>query len=321
MRTGILWAGAFLVLSVVGVGAIVTINPAEGTDLFLDKYHAVEAWTGDPYQTQRELGTKYGFWPDAPKAMAPRTPAASLLLTPTVVIPDAALRWVGVVAVPLFALAAFAYAGRIARLPDRWVAASAAVYVAAQPGEFVWVNMTQVTTPLIVAAWWYRPRCARLAGILLGVAAAVKIWPVFVVAVWLCRAESRRAGWWAVLGGGGMTVMGLLLPGVSVAGAVSALLDAGRFFGSSPDLVNVSGLHQFGWPALLLTGALVVVAVRIRSAVWGTGAAVGSGLIAAPVVWPQYWMAALPIAFLLAHKAWPELRPRVHSGGEPQTAG
>ena len=306
MRTGSLWLGTFVLMAAIGTAALQTINPSHATDLFLDKYHAKEAWAGDPYQTQRQLGTKYGFWPDAPDSKSPRTPGASLILTPTALIPDAVLPWAGVLVVPLFALATFFYAGRIGRMPDRWVAVASAGYVAARPGDFVWINMTQVTTPLVVAAWWYRMLAPRAAGVLLGVAAAVKLWPAFVVVAWLCRRDSRRSGWWAVLSGGGMTALGLLLPGVSVDGAISALLAAGSYFGSSSALTNVSAVNQFGWPALLVSGALMLAAVRVHSASWGTGWAVAAALVASPVVWPHYWIATLPVLSLTISRS---LRP------------
>ncbi|HEU5419024.1 MAG TPA: glycosyltransferase 87 family protein [Streptosporangiaceae bacterium] len=158
-------------------------------------------------------------------------------------------------------------------------------------------------------------RGARLAGIGVGVAAAIKLTPAIFI-VWFLLARRPRA---ALTAAGTFGCCGLL--GYLVAPAASRLYwtrlfdDTGRVSGSylsnqSPygTLSRVlGGVSQVGgWyviiPLVIGAAGLAVAAVLARRGDWLGGAAVTgvTGLLVSPVSWTHHWVWILPALFVLA---------------------
>lgn len=277
---------------VVGAATMLRIEPT-ATDIVLDKYQAVEAWGGDPYVTQAEIVAKHGLGSYGHPAPSPRSPAAILVQSLTIPLNDEALRWLAMVASVAATAATFWVSGRIGRVDQRVMAAGFLAYVLWRFGRLVWWNVTDVTTPLLAAGWWQIRRRSRLAGVLFGVATAVKLWPAVVIAMLIARRDSRKAGLWAILSTGMLTVAGLMIPSVSAGGTVEVMQSAAAMWGSELTLIAV------------LSAAFAFVFGWSRSVDWAIGGAIFAGLMLSPIVWLDYWLAMLPAVAMLVRLAHP----------------
>jgi alpha-1,2-mannosyltransferase len=296
-------AALFAVAFLIGVTAEPMGDPTI-SDLEADKYLALAAWDGTgAHRPLPELGAVYGLdVPDHWVYPAARTPGGLLVASPAILVPDPWLPVVAQVASVAALLAVCYLAARIGRFPA-WAGGVAAVVLARQPvmlDQYSWGNSGMWVAVLVVAAWFLLP--SKWAGVLVGVAAVVKAWPAVLILVLLYGRETRRAGWWAAGSAAGLTSAGLLLPGSSIGGAVSAVL-GGSGFAAFPSNMSAAGLWDLPVWAGMLVG-LAVVAVGLRLDVdWRMTAAVVGGLLASPITWPRYWLAAVPVVFVVAREA------------------
>lgn len=250
-----------------------------------------------------------------------RTPGALLLTSPLILIDDG-LIVEGLKVVSLGCLLFVGWsAARIARVPP-WVGGVVALLLAGSTimgKQFLNGNSGVIVAALIAATLLLSNRPAG--GVALGVATVLKVWPAALIVTCLFRRETRRVGWCALGTVAGLSAVGLMLPGVSLSRTVAALV-GGVGYMSLPGNVSAVGL----------LGVSVVVGGLIGAAVWVVGlasehlnvrlsAAVVGGLLASPVTWPIYWLAALPAAAIgLQALLVPKPLLRAHGDFQDQAA-
>ncbi|KRA31039.1 hypothetical protein ASD81_16225 [Nocardioides sp. Root614] len=249
------------------------------------------------------------------------TPVAAVLLAPLALVPGwlAAAVWTGASAGCL-ATTVILVRRELGRPTPGWLVAF--ICLGSLALEPMWQNFAfgQINLILMLAVLMdlLKPE-RRTAGILLGIAAGVKLTPLVFV-VLLALAGRRRAAGRAVAAFAGTVVVGL----VAVPGATSywteRLLDPNRV--GPPALAHnqsVSGTltRLLGevpsttlW--LLVAGPVSVAIVLVAAKSWRNGDRVlGSSLgamamlLASPISWSHHWVWALPVGLLL----WERSRP------------
>jgi hypothetical protein len=269
-------------------------------DVLHERVTAWEAINGDPYRPVGEMMADHGF-PGLEAGVAPRTPAALMFQTPLLVVPESYLMLVvtSLLLPLLFYILWLTHT--ISRVEWRrvvWVGPllfiSFPVVTALSFGSLSAV----LTVALILVAWAFQDR--GWAGIPLGIATAWKLWPALVViGFWLLgrRRASYQAGVVFVL----MNAAGLLLPGVSVAGSLESLRagnDDWLEHSQNASLARV--LFGLGIPAGvgIVVGAGVGCWLAIRDKSRAIALTVVAALLASPLSWPSYALAALPAGAL-----------------------
>ena len=155
----------------------------------------------------------------------------------------------------------------------------------------------------------------RTKGLLIGVAAAIKLTPAVFVVYFLVRRDFRSAARVA----GGFVVAGALLwlvrPSASVTYWTKLVFDAGRIGGvdyvgnqSLNGLAVRAGLSQIGWvlAALAVMAVVAVVVARAEPVLALTACALG-GLLVSPISWTHHWTWCVPILVLAGYhgvRAW-----------------
>jgi alpha-1,2-mannosyltransferase len=277
------------------------------TDLFVYQYGGRAVLHGLPLYESRDpvTGLRFTYPPFAAIVMSP------LALLPTKV---AAAVWAGA---SVAAIAAVVVASRRAldRPAPGWLVAL--LTVGALVMEPVWQNLAFGQVNLILMIAVLVDLCGparRWSGVLVGIAAGVKLTPlVFVVLLVLVgrRAAAGRASLaFAATVGVGFVVT----PGSATSYWTDHLFDAGR--------VGPAGLAHnqsvYGaltrlldgppptWAWLAIAGPLALAGLLVGAAWWrrgdrvlGTGLAALAMLIASPVSWTHHWVWALPIAIVL----------------------
>ena len=299
-----LWIIGVIVATVIGLIAVVSsgadypwqLYVGHFPDLASDKYTALAAIDGSgPYATLAELASRYGFAEAGYAAPHPRTPAGLLTQLPLVLIPD---RWLVLTGVPMMvaAVALLLWAStRIADIDSRWGVLALFLWVGSP--LFSWDILYPTAgfvSWLVVVGWWLVRNRRLWAGVVFGAAAAIKLWPGMIILALLARRDTRQMGWIAALAGASLTLGGLLLPGTSIDGTVTALRAAGAYFGRSEG--NLSAIHAFGWPAAVVAVALFGWGITRRALDWRIAAAIGAGLLLSPLVWGNYYYALFPVA-------------------------
>lgn len=224
----------------------------------------------------------------------PRTPGALLLQTPLLLVDaDTARPAMGVVILVSMCVVAWA----VTRLTgwSAWAAGLLVVFAMVTTpmvSAFFYGSQGPLVAALIAVAWvLLRDGKQRTAGALLGVAVMLKAFPALLVVllVW----SFRRATVWAVATGGVLTGVGLLLPDVTVLGAVAGFRAVtGYYAGSSFNLA-------VGFPSWVVAAAAVGLLMWARRQPLDTVMVVGSmGMVVlSPVVWYHYLPAVLtPVA-------------------------
>ncbi|WP_249998155.1 glycosyltransferase 87 family protein [Actinoplanes sp. M2I2] len=255
-----------------------------------------------------------------------RDPATNLRFTYP---PFAALAMVPLAPLPFWLATAFwtaasvgALAGAIvvvARALGRTVSGRlvALLTVGALALEPVWQNLTfgQINLLLMLAVLidlLYPER--RWSGILLGIAAGVKLTPLVFV-VLLVLAGRRATAGRALLAFAGTAAIGLLLiPGAAKTYWTHNLIKAGRV--GPPELAHnqsvfgtITRLLDHIPPTLLwlaIAGPLALAIVAVGAVWWrrgdrvlGTGLGASAMLLASPVSWSHHWVWAVPIGLAL----------------------
>ena len=245
-------------------------------------------------------------------------PFAAVLMVPLALLPAwlAAALWTGASMLALAAVV-FLVLGALGRPEPRYGWLVALVAGGALAMEPVWQNLTfgQVNLFLMLAVLvdLLRPE-RRWSGVLLGLAAGVKLAPLVLV-VMLVLVGRRRAAGRAILTFAGTVVVGFVaMPGPAETYWTDDLVHAGRV--GPPQLAH----NQSAYGALtrlldeppptllwLAVAGPVAIAVLLVGATWWRrgdrvlGSCLGAlaMLIASPVSWSHHWVWAAPLALVL----------------------
>jgi hypothetical protein len=297
-RAAYLWALAF----VIGIVAV-ALTPNDWylhgymPDAAVDKYTAQAAVDGlDTTQPWDTIANYYGLYEGGTLPFpAPRTPAAYFLHQPLLAIPDVALiPLVGILNVTGIIGTCWA-ASRISGFSPFWLAWLAMVLLTLT--DYWHANSGWVVAPALAVGWMLVGR-RRWAGVLFGIAAALKIWPILVIVALLLRPKTRRDGVMAMATAAVLSAAGLLFQGVSAMATLEAFVETTSIFVESP--LNLS-LPAF----FTLLGLNAAIGSAVALSLWGwmswrldnrylLPASVVFGLLASPVSWVWYWYAAIP---------------------------
>jgi alpha-1,2-mannosyltransferase len=157
----------------------------------------------------------------------------------------------------------------------------------------------------------------RTKGLLIGVAAAIKLTPAVFVVYFLFRRDFRSAARVA----GGFVAAGALLwlirPSASFTYWTKLVFDAGRIGGvdyvgnqSLKGLVTRTGLSEtagnVGWllAAVAVMAVVAVIIVRAAEPVLALSACALGGLLVSPISWTHHWTWCVPILVLAGWYAW-----------------
>ncbi|NIH82466.1 glycosyltransferase 87 family protein [Amycolatopsis viridis] len=302
-----------LVLGAFAVGVICWLGHWQlGADSAVYRAGALTFLHGDQVYTTERL-TALPSWVSLPFTYPP---AAALLFVPLVAIPSG-LTWGFLIAASVLSLAV------VIRVSGRFRGwALAGLTVAALALEPVWktiflgqinlVLLAVIVLDLLVLAG------TRWSGVLVGVAAAIKLTPLifvahlFVTGRW--RDGLRAVGTFAGL----QIVMFALMPGDAVRYWSTAVFDPHRVGGASwifnqslTGMINRVSREASWSPALALgIGAVLAVpAVWLVRRLHHRGETLAAvlvtaflGLLVSPVSWSHHWVWAVPLIVLLASK-------------------
>ncbi|WP_370968929.1 glycosyltransferase 87 family protein [Amycolatopsis sp. cg9] len=153
----------------------------------------------------------------------------------------------------------------------------------------------------------------RTKGLLIGVAAAIKLTPAVFVVYFLFRRDFKAAARVVV----GFLAAGALLwlvrPSASFTYWTKLVFDAGRIGGvdyvgnqSLHGLTVRAGLPEFVWvlAALAVMALVAVIIVRAAEPVLGLTACALGGLLVSPISWTHHWTWCVPVLVLAGWYAW-----------------
>ncbi|GAB3718077.1 glycosyltransferase 87 family protein [Amycolatopsis oliviviridis] len=311
-------AGALIALEVVVVGVLFTMKVFDGQDL--------EVYVGGS-RLLLGSGDLYGTWVQTHGGWLPftYTPFAAAVFVPGTLLSTAvATRLVGLASIIAGGIVVYLFVatlnGSLADRADvrgRAIAVLAAIGAQAAGGIMEPVRSTlgfgQINTllMLMVVADALLPGRARTKGLLIGVAAAIKLTPAFFILFFLFRKDFRSAA--RVVAGflGAGLLMFLAAPGASAKFWTNVLFDTSRI-GDRGYVGNQSlrgMLARFGFGSaeeiVWMLAAVVVVAltafviVRVAEPVFALTACAVGGLLVSPVTWTHHWIWCVPILVLL----------------------
>lgn len=263
-----------------------------------------EAVSGtDAYATASDLALEHLDWRDAgPDAPHPRPPSAITILLPLILVPPDQI----VVALMILSSCGLVY----------WVQSCVKWMRAGVEYEFLAIPFA-ITLPILQGVVWgthmplvaaalgasiaysVEERKADLQGIFVGIASALKLFPLavsFAEKKGRLRNVSVSIASLLVL-----TALGLSLPGVDADGALDALLHAPESFGDNP--LNLSIGHHLGGSipmtaAVVVAGIAAITLIATRADPWlAKSASLILAVVASPLAWPEYLVLAFP-AFL-----------------------
>ena len=307
MRCSRLWNGPAPVLVLVVTAAVAGALRGGLKDLLVYQYGGRTVLDGLPYLASRDpvTGLRFTYPPFAAVVMAPLAPLPAWL---------AAALWTGA---SVGALAAVVVVVRHAldRPAPGWLVAL--VTGGALALEPVWQNLTfgQVNAFLMLAVLvdLVRPE-RRWSGVLVGIAAGVKLTPLVFVVLLLLVGRRAAAGRAALVFAGTVAVGFVAMPGSAATYWADGLVHAGRV--GPPALAHNQSVYGAltrlldGPPPTLLwlavAGALSA-AVLVVGAVWwrrgdrvlGTCLGAIAMLLASPISWSHHWVWAVPVALAL----------------------
>ncbi|WP_229069198.1 glycosyltransferase 87 family protein [Actinoplanes sp. DH11] len=279
----------------------------EFIDLFVYQYGGQLVIDGLPLYGSRDPVTNLRFtYP----------PFAAVVMAPLALLPGwlATALWTGASVGALAGV--IVVAGRALRRPvPGWLVAL--LTVGALVLEPVWQNLTfgQINLLLMLAVLidLVRPE-RRWSGVLIGIAAGVKLTPLVFV-VLLVLVGRRTAAGRALLAFAGTVVIGFaVIPGSAKAYWTDNLINAGRV--GPPEMAHNQSVFGVltrlldGVPPTLLWLAVagpIALAVVVLGAVWwrrgdrvlGAGFGALAMLLASPVSWSHHWVWAVPIGLAL----------------------
>ena len=294
-------------MTALGIAYIVTGFPMEASygdlttagllpDVLHERANGWEALHGNPYRPVGEVMVDHGY-PTIAGGISVRTPAALLLQAPMSAVPDSMLLLVAVAGVVTLLIVCLALTIKISNADARviiWLGPAFFVSFPAVTAIGFGSVMVLIPVTLVLLGWAFRDR--EWSGVAFGLAAASRLWPALIIlGLWITG--RRRA---ALLAGATFVVastLGLALPGVTIGGTVAALATAGEYWITNPQNVSLAHvLEPLGISPMLATVGGVLVGVGL--ALWNRRLAIPitsiSALIASPLSWPAYTIAALP---------------------------
>ncbi|MFC9254429.1 glycosyltransferase 87 family protein, partial [Amycolatopsis thailandensis] len=311
-------AGALLALEVVVVGVLFTMKVFDGQDL--------EVYVGGS-RLLLDSGDLYGTWVQTHGGWLPftYTPFAAAVFVPGTLLSTAiATRLVGLASIIAGGIVVYLFVATLngsltdrANVRGRTIAVLAAIGAQAVGGIMEPVRSTlgfgQINTllMLMVVLDALLPGRARTKGLLIGVAAAIKLTPAFFILFFLFRKDFRSAA--RVVAGflGAGLLMFAFAPGASAKFWTDVLFDTSRI-GDRGYVGNQSlrgMLARFGFGSaeeiVWVLAAVVVVALtafliaRVAEPVFALTACAIGGLLVSPVTWTHHWIWCVPILVLL----------------------
>jgi hypothetical protein len=294
------WLLGFVIVVLAGAYLVATPDPT--FDLRADRLTALAALDGaDPYAPLSELTAAYDSelgWTH----VHPRTPGALLLQTPLAAFSESSLRIVSVVMTAAAVVATTGIALRLQRVrPVVAAVVSMLLGVSSIAVESVSVGAQSSIIALLLAVGWWRTRedDDALAGIALGVAITLKLFPWLLLVLLALR--RRRTAMWAFGSAAAINALGLLFPGVTVRGALDAVSSANL---SESAELNGSLTRLAGeWiPVDALTLGLAVIGlgltIWIARTDWALDrqwfAVLAIALAASPLIWRHYALVLIP---------------------------
>jgi Glycosyltransferase family 87 len=282
--------------------------------VFPDSAHeratAWEAVWGDPYRPLAEIMPEHDYKDWVTGGPSPRPPSALLLQTPLLLIshdwlmPVATgltvllLVWIGWLSLGLSGLS---------RRQAIWAVPLLLLSLPVISSLLYSPIMALLTVALLIASWRYRDR--RWAGVLLGLSTALRLWPGFVIAGFWLNGR-RRLALSAAVTFAVLSLAGLMLPGITLAGTIASLTAAkSAWLNHNMNSSLVVALWPVGVPPRVSVVAVCCpglwLAYRIRA--HAVPITIVVALVASPLSWPAYALATLPILGLYArHESpWP----------------
>lgn len=266
-------------------------------DVLHERATAWEAIHGDPYRPMSAVMAEHGY-PEMVGGLSPRTPAALLGQLPLLLIPETALMPVVTLIITGLTFVDLWLTGRITG--SKW---AQLIWL----GPLLFVSYPVVTSisygsvsvmttvTLILLAWAYRDK--DWAGLPLGLAAAMRLWPgLVIVGFWI--SGRRRVALISLGVFVGVNALGLLLPGATFAGSVDALVrGGGDWINHNQNASLALVLARFDIPAVATTllASAVGVGLAIRKPSHAIPICAVAALIASPLSWPAYLLVALPV--------------------------
>jgi hypothetical protein len=271
-----------------------------------------EAWSGgDPYAPLDRLAEQRLGWPGMePTDPHPRPPSALLLLGPLGLSPSGSvivvLAAVNALALSIWVVASLRWMGLSPRV--EFVVIALAV-VPPSVNSVVWGSHIPIMAACLGIGFLWQGRPGyRASGIAL--ASGFKLFP-FLLA-FAVRQDRIRVIVLASSFFAGLTLAGLLLPGVELGDAAFSLVNAPETYGTTEATdVNLSINGTIGWDLGSVVFPMIgVVVVAVASNFISRGGAISLALIAmvlfAPYAWPEYmilWFPALIYLWKLATPA------------------
>ncbi|WP_410564322.1 glycosyltransferase 87 family protein [Amycolatopsis sp. cmx-4-61] len=315
-------AGALVVLEVAAVVLVLVLKRFDGLDL--------EVYLGGA-KALAEQGSPYDAWvPTTHHILLPftYTPFAAAMFLPGTLLPFAVtMKLLSIASILATGVVAYLYVATLnGSLTDatkvRGRAVAALVAIGAQlAGALLepvrstlgFGQINALLMVLVVLDVLLPGERKRTKGLLIGVAAAIKLTPAVFVVYFLFRRDFRSAA--RVVAG--FVVAGALLwllrPSASFTYWTKLVFDAGRIGGvdyvgnqSLHGLVTRAALPEIGWvlAALVVMAVVAVVIVRAAEPVLGLTACALGGLLVSPISWTHHWTWCVPVLVLAGWYAW-----------------
>ncbi|MEV4056637.1 glycosyltransferase 87 family protein [Amycolatopsis sp. NPDC049688] len=319
--TGRKLAWSLAVLEIAAVVLVLVLKRFDGLDL--------EVYLGGA-KALAEQGSPYDAWvPTTHRILLPftYTPFAAAVFLPGTLLPFAVtMKLVSIASILATGVVAYLYVATLngsltdaSKVRGRTVAALVAIGAQLAGALLEPVRSTlgfgqinALLMVLVVLDVLLPGERKRTKGLLIGVAAAIKLTPAVFVVYFLVRRDFRAAAQVA----GGFLAAGALLwlirPSASFTYWTKLVFDAGRIGGvdyvgnqSLHGLVVRAGLPEFGWVlAALAVMALVAVVIARAEPVLGLTACALGGLLVSPISWTHHWTWCVPLLVLAGWYAW-----------------
>jgi alpha-1,2-mannosyltransferase len=299
--------GPVPVLVLVVVAAVAAGVRGGFTDLFVYQYGGRALLGGVPVYEFRDpvMGLRFTY-----------PPFAAVVMVPLALLPGwlAAALWTGASVGALAAVVAVVRRELARPAPGWLVALLTGGALALEP---VWQNLTfgQVNVLLMLAVLvdMVRPD-RRWSGVLVGIAAGVKLTPLVFVVLLVLVGRRTAAGRAALAFAGTVAVGFVAMPGAAATYWTGRLLEAGRV--GPPALAHNQSVYGAltrlldGTPSTLLwlavAGPLALAVLLVGAGWWrhgdrvlGTGLGALAMLLGSPVSWSHHWVWAVPVALAL----------------------
>lgn len=292
--------------------------PGGFSDITLDKLVVNAVVDGeDPYLPIQDLADRYEVGiadlGDA-RPVHPRPPGSIVLLLPLALVPYDLVHSFSLIFNCLAALAFLFIVAVATNNKAEWILLAAPLLILSHPviSTFRFGSQSLVVAGLVtLAVWLFSRGDSLLAGVALGVAITLKLWPALVL-VPLWRAGRRRGTLLALATSGGLTLLGAVAFGLSPLQIWQGLAGAGSLWVGFPANGSLAGRFAVlgaSVPAATILAAAVLLPILILlwnrrisldEALWGT---VVVALFASPLSWDHYNIVLIPFALILARQS------------------